>query len=47
MTKTKTAHSAENRPIQAAHGHTAHSSLNLPVLGYGHHYTTQIKVLMK
>ena len=36
-----------NGPIQAAHGRTAHGSLEQPVLGFVHQYTTQIKVLMK
>ena len=40
-------------PIQAAVGHMAMGSLNRPVLGlmgrsgFGHQYTTQMKVLMK
>ena len=42
-----------NRPIQAAMGRMAMGSLCRPVLGqmgrsgFGHQYTTQIKVLMK
>ena len=47
MTKTL------NRPIQAAMGRMAMGSLSRPVLGqmgrlgFGHQYTTQMKVLMK
>ena len=41
------AHSTSNGPIQAAYGCMAHGSLNQPVLGFGHQYTTQILVLMK
>ena len=41
------ADSALNGLIQAGCGCMAHGSLNQLVLGFGHQYMTQIKVLMK